>query len=214
LQYPFFLPVPHPSLVRLFLRLIPLVLLTSAWAPSVDAQSVVPPGDRPPPNERRVHWNIAAGSALEVAIAGDRDGERGALVAPAVDVRLASWFEYVIEGHVSRYFAPTGGTVAGVVPIGWRLHGRGQTQPYVSMGAGIVWADFTDLRGIERRRNYLTQVGAGVRRVTAGGAAVSVEARLFHLSNLSSAPPNLGIEVFTVLVAYRPGAGLNRAARR
>jgi hypothetical protein len=188
------------------IRIALLLLLVACSAPPAVAQTVLPPGDLRQPDERRLVWGIAAGPALEVATAGDREGERGVLVAPSVGIRVASWFEYVVEGHLARYVSPVGGTIAGVVPIGWRIHGRGRTQPYLSMGAGLVWTDYTDLRGLDRRRNFLTQVGAGVRRVTPGGAAVSVEARLFHLSNLSSAPPNLGIEVFTVLVGYRPGA--------
>jgi hypothetical protein len=136
---------------------------------------------------------------------GEREGERGFLVVPSVGVRVGSWFEWVIEGHAARYVTPVGGTIAGVAPLGWRIHGRGPTEPYVSMGAGVVWTDYTELRGLDRRRNYLTQIGAGVRRITGNGSAVSVEARLFHLSNLSSAPPNLGLEGVTVLVGYRPG---------
>lgn len=194
--------VSHSTLVPRVLRIGLLALLTLAcWTRPVAAQGE--PGDLRQPDDLRVHWAVAFGPALEVATAGDREGERGVLLAPSVGVRLASWFEYVVEAHASRYFTPTGGTVAGVVPVGWRIHGGGRTQPYVSMGAGIVWADFTNLRGIDRRRNYITQIGAGVRRMRADGSALFVEARLFHLSNLSSAPPNLGMEVFTVLVGYR-----------
>jgi hypothetical protein len=183
-----------------------MMLTLCWWAPPVAAQGVLPPGDVRAPEERRVYWGIAAGPVLEVATPGEREQERGVLAAPFVGVRVASWFEYVVEAHVARYVSPVGGTIAGVAPLGWRIHGRGRTQPFVSMGAGMVWSDYSGLRGLDRRRNYLTQVGAGVRRVTAGGAAVSVEARLFHLSNLSSAPPNLGMEGVTLLVGYRPGA--------
>jgi hypothetical protein len=195
----------HSTLVPSLLRLSLLTLLSlSWWASSLAAQSVLPPGDVRLPEERRVHWGLAAGPVLEVATPGEREQERGVLIAPFVGVRVASWFEYVVEGHVARYVSPVGGTIAGVVPLGWRIHGRGRTQPYVSMGAGMVWTDYTDLRGLDQRRNYLTQLGGGVRRVTSRGAAVSVEARLFHLSNLSSAPPNLGMEGITLLVGYRP----------
>jgi hypothetical protein len=182
------------------------LVMLACWAPLAAAQTVLPPGDVRLPDERRVHWGIAAGPVIEVATPGERAQERGILAAPFVGVRVASWFEYVAEGHAARYVGPVGGTIAGVVPLGWRIHGRGRTQPFVSMGAGMVWTSYADLRGLDRRRNYLTQVGAGVRHVTARGAAVSVEARLFHLSNLSSAPPNLGMEGVTFLVGYRPGA--------
>jgi hypothetical protein len=70
----------------------------------------------------------------------------------SVEMRLTSWFDYVVEGHAAGYLAPVTGMMAGVVPV---------------------------------------------------GSALSVEARLFHLSNMSSAPPNLGLEAVTVLVGYR-----------
>jgi hypothetical protein len=159
-----------------------------------------------PPTEplpRRLRIAVAAGPALEVATAGERASQRGVLVVPSLSIAVTSWFEYVIEGHVAGYFTPEAGYVAGVVPVGLRVHTRGRTQGHVALGAGVAWTDLTDLRGIERPRNYLTQIGGGARRVRADGSSVSVEARLLHLSNLGAAPPNLGIEVFTVLVGYR-----------
>ncbi|MBA3885151.1 MAG: acyloxyacyl hydrolase [Acidobacteria bacterium] len=149
-----------------------------------------------------------------MATPGERQGERGLLGAPSISLRVTPWFEYVVEGHVARYVRPVSGNMAGVVPLGWRIHARGRSQPYLSMGAGLVWTDFTGLRGIDQQRNYLTQIGAGVRRLRTDGSVVSVEARFFHLSNLSSAPPNLGMEVFAVLVGYRPAAHDRRDSRR
>lgn len=155
------------------------------------------------PDRRRIRAEIAGGPAVEVATPGDRPGERGLLGVPSISVWATPWLEYVVEGHAARYLTPDGGTVAGVVPFGWRIHGRGSTQPYVSLGAGIVWAGFTRLRGIDRRKNYLTHIGGGVRRARADGSSIFVEARLSHFSNLGSAPPNLGIEVVAVMVGYR-----------
>jgi hypothetical protein len=158
----------HSTLALRLLRTSLLTLLSlSWWASPAAAQGVLPPGGLQSQHDRRVHWGIAAGPALEVATAGDREAERGVVAAPFVGVRVASWFEYVVEAHAARYVSPVGGTIAGVVPLGWRIHGRGRTQPYISMGAGIVWTNYTDLRGLDRRRNYLTQVGGGIRRVTA-----------------------------------------------
>jgi hypothetical protein len=152
---------------------------------------------------RRIRWAFAGGPALEVATPGERQREGGVLAVPSLAIGVASWFELVIEGHAAGYVTPVGGHMVGVVPIGWRLHAPGRIQPYVSGGAGLTWTNLTGLTGLERRRNYLTQIGGGVRHTRANGSAVSVEARLFHLSNLSSAPPNLGMEVFAVLVGYR-----------
>jgi hypothetical protein len=150
----------------------------------------------------RVRWDIAAGPAIEVSTPARRERERGIAVVPSVGLRVTSWFEYVIEGHAARYVSPVGGTIAGLVPIGWRIHTGGRTQPFVSMGAGLTWTDFARLYGLDRRMNYLTQIGGGVRHVTGGGSVISVETRFFHLSNLSSAPPNLGMEGVLVLVGY------------
>jgi hypothetical protein len=151
----------------------------------------------------RLRWEIAGGPALEVATPGERERQRGVLAVPSFSVALASWFEIVVEGHAARYVAPVPGHVLGVVPIGWRIHAPGRTQPYLSAGAGLVWTNLTELTGVERRRNFLTQIGVGLRHVRPSGSALSVEARFFHLSNLGAVRPNLGIEVFAVLVGYR-----------
>jgi hypothetical protein len=150
-----------------------------------------------------MHWSLAAGPVVEVATPGERAREYGLLVAPAVDVRITPWFAYVAEGQLSTYLSPQTGVVAGVIPIGLRLHGSGRTQPFLSAGAGVSWTSFTDLRGLDRRLNYLTQIGAGVRRLQPDSSALSVELRFNHLSNWSSAPPNLGMENIAVLVGYR-----------
>lgn len=155
----------------------------------------------PPP--ARVGLEVAAGPAFEVATAGDRESQRGVLAVPAVGIRVASWFEYTFEGHLSRHVTPVSGNVFGIVPLGFRLHTNARTQFHVSAGAGLAWTDLSGLHGVEQRRNFITQVGAGITRAGARGSGVSLEARLFHLSNLHAAPPNLGMEGFTLLVGYR-----------
>ena len=140
---------------------------------------------------------------FEVATAGNRESQRGLLAVPAIGVRVASWFEYTIEGHLSRHVTPVSGSVYGVVPVGFKVRVGPRRLLHLSAGAGVVWTDLAGLRGVEQRRNYITQVGAGITKPGARGSALSLEARLFHLSNLHAAPPNLGMEVFTVLVGYR-----------
>ena len=178
------------------------LLLTPA---SVLAQSPALATPYPPTDARphRVSVDVAGGPAFEVATAGDRTSQRGLLVVPAMSIRVTSWFEYLVEGHVAGYVTPERGYVAGVVPVALRVHSRGRTQAFASIGAGLAWTNLTGLRGIERPRNYLTQAGGGVRHMRPDGSALSLEARLLHLSNLGAAPPNLGIEVFTVLIGYR-----------
>jgi hypothetical protein len=170
-------------------------LVGAQGAPSQRAAGFEPVG--------RLGLELAGGPALEVATAGDRESQRGIVFVPSLGIRVTSWFDYAIEGHLARHLTPLTGNVLGVVPVGLRLHTPGRTQVHVSAGAGVAWSDLAGLRGVEQRRNYLTHIGAGLARVAANGSGVTVEARLLHLSNLSSAPPNLGMEVFAVLVGYR-----------
>lgn len=189
-----------------FLRALALLMLWSCTgADTVCAQTWPAAGlvASESTGSRHLRWEIAGGAALEVATPGERDRQRGVLAVPSLSVGVASWFEIVLEGHAARYVAPLGGHVLGVAPIGWRIHAPGRTQPYLSAGAGLVWTNLTELTGVERRRNFLTQIGAGLRHVRPNGSAMSVEARFFHLSNLGAVRPNLGIEVFAVLVGYR-----------
>ena len=153
----------------------------------------------------RLGFEVAAGPAFEVATAGERASQRAVLAVPALTIRVFSWFDYAVEGHISGHLTPVAGNVLGIVPIGFRVHTTGQTQVHLSAGAGIVWTDLADVHGLDQRQNYITQVGVGVARVRPNGSGVSVEARFFHLSNLNGAPPNLGMEVFSVLVGYRLG---------
>lgn len=180
-----------------------LLCLAGHARPAAGDPQPEPPASSDPRVDGRMHRSLAAGPVVEVATPGDRAREYGLLVAPAIDVRITPWFAYVVEGQLSTYMSPETGVVAGVIPIGLRLHGRGRTHPFLSAGAGVSWTSFTDLRGLDRRLNYLTQIGVGVRRLQPDSSALSVELRFNHLSNWSSAPPNLGMENIAVLVGYR-----------
>ena len=175
------------------------MLLVLLWS-MLDAGGTLRAQTVPP---RRAGIEVAAGPIFEVATAGDRASQRGVLVVPTLGVRVSSWFEYTLEGHLSRHVTPVSGNVFGIVPIGFRLRTGTRTQVHLSAGAGIVWSDLAGLHGVEQRRNFITQIGAGIARVGAKGSGLSLEARLFHLSNLHAAPPNLGMEAVAVLVGYR-----------
>ena len=187
---------------------LPLTLLVvlSVLIPrsTLHAQSVPPgsPAERAPFSSR-VRFEIAAGPALEVAAAGERPSQRAALAVPTLAIQVASWFEYTAEGHLSRHVSPVSGHVFGIVPIGFRIHHGARTQLHLAAGAGLAWTDLSGLHGVEQRQNFLTQIGIGITRVGANGEGVSLEARFFHLSNLHAAPPNLGMEMFALLVGYR-----------
>jgi hypothetical protein len=159
------------------------------------AESAAPAG--------RVGFEVAAGPMFEVATAGDRESERGLLAVPGFSVRVASWFEYTLEGHLSRHVTPVSGNVFGIVPVGFKVRIGPRKLLHLSTGAGVVWTDLAGLHGVEQRRNYITQIGVGITKTGTRGSGLSLEARLFHLSNLHAAPPNLGMEAFAMLVGYR-----------
>ena len=182
-------------MVRIATTLVLLVCSCFLSCVTLRAQTARPPG--------RVGVEVAAGPAFEVATAGDRASQRAVLGIPTLSIRVASWFEYTLEGHLSRHVTPVSGNVFGVVPLAFRVRTGTETQVYLSAGAGLVWTDLAGLHGVEQRRNFITQIGTGVAWVGANGSGVSVEARFFHLSNLHAAPPNLGMEMFAVLVGYR-----------
>lgn len=63
---------------------------------------------------------------------------------------------------------------------------------------------FSMARGVTSRRLPTPRgVGIIIARVRPDGSGVSVEARFSRLSNLHGAPPNPGVEVFSVLPGYK-----------
>jgi len=156
-----------------------------------------------PPSQSRVGFEVAAGPAFESSAAGDRTPQRAVLGVPTLTFRVASWFDYAVEGHFARHVTPVTANEFGIVPLAFRVHTGGRTQVHLSGGAGVVWSGLAGIHGLEQRQNYITQLGAGVARVRANGSAVSLETRFYHLSNDGAKPPNLGMEQISVLVGYR-----------
>ena len=183
-----------------------LALLLSAFFSCVtlNAQTLPPaPSAEPPPSPGRVGFEVAAGPAFESSAAGRRASQRAVLVVPTLTLRVASWFDYAVEGHFARHVTPVTANEFGIVPIAFRVHTGGRTQVHLAGGAGVVWSGLAGIHGLEQRQNYITQLGAGVARVRANGSAVSLETRFYHLSNDGAKPPNLGMEQISVLVGYR-----------
>ena len=140
---------------------------------TVDAQTVASGSAATPPGSPgRIGFEVAGGPGFEVATAGDRESQFAVLGVPAMTIRVISWFDYAVEGHLSGHVTPVSGSVLGIVPVGFRFHTRGRTQVHVAGGGGIVWTDLTDVRGLNQRRNYVTQLGAGIARVGADGSGV------------------------------------------
>jgi len=184
-----------------------LALLLSASFIScvtLSAQALPPsPSAEPPASPGLVGFEVAVGPAFETSVAGGRAPQRAVLGVPTLTLRVASWFDYAVEGHFARHVAPVTANEFGIVPIAFRVHTGGRTQVHLSGGAGVVWSGLAGIHGLEQRQNYITQLGAGVARVRANGSAVSLETRFYHLSNDGAKPPNLGMEQISVLVGYR-----------
>ena len=165
--------------------------------PSLTAQSVPPvPAGRPP------EWGAAAGYGFSVYLNHGRSSEHVLLFEPSAGFRLSSRLEYIVEGHFAWYFTP-GGYMIGVMPVGGRLYlGHGRTLPYISIGGGLGWTDLT-VEEIDRRFNFLLQGSAGVRRALSGTDALTLEARLDHISNGGTKKPNLGLNCLVILAGWR-----------
>jgi lipid A 3-O-deacylase PagL len=166
-------------------------------APSLTAQSVPPiPARRPP------EWGAAAGYGFSVHLNYGRSSEHVLLFEPSAGFRISSHLEYIVEGHFAQYFTP-GGYMIGVMPVGGRLYlGHGRTLPYVSIGGGLGWTDLT-VEEIDRRFNFLLQASAGVRRTLSETDALTLEARLAHISNGGTKKPNLGLNCLVILAGWR-----------
>jgi hypothetical protein len=172
-----------------------VTLSAQALPPAPSAEAPLSPG--------RIGFEAAVGPAFESSVAGGRAPQRAVLVVPALTLRVASWFDYAVEGHFARHVTPVTANEFGIVPIAFRVHTVGRTQVHLSGGAGVVWSGLAGIHGLEQRQNYITQLGAGVARVRANGSAISLETRFYHLSNVGAKPPNLGIEQISVLVGFR-----------
>jgi hypothetical protein len=182
------------------------LLLTASFISCVtlNAQTQPPaPAAETPPSPGRVGFEVAAGPAFETSVAGGRAPQRAVLGVPSLTFRVASWFDYAVEGHFARHVTPVTANEFGIVPIAFRLHTGGRTQVHLSGGGGVVWTGLAGIHGLEQRQNYITQLGAGVARVRANGSAISLGILFYHLSNDGAKPPNLGIEQISFLVGYR-----------
>src|SRR3954470_14673986 len=157
--------------------ILALLLSASFCCFTLNAQTL------PPPSPGRIGFEVAAGPAFETSVAGGREPQRAVLGVPSLTLRVASWFDYTLEGHFARHVTPVSANEFGIVPIAFRFHTSGRTQVHLLGGAGVVWSGLAGIHGLEQRQNYITQLGAGIARVLANGSAVSLETRFYHLSN-------------------------------
>ena len=199
-------PARHDDRMIVRISTLLALLLSASFISclTLNAQTPPPaPAAETPPSQGRVGFEVAAGPAFETSVAGGRAPQRAVLGVPSLTLRVASWFDYAVEGHFARHVTPVTANEFGIVPIAFRLHTGGRTQVHLLGGVGVVWTGLAGIHGLEQRQNYITQLGAGVARVRANGSAVSLETRFYHLSNDGAKPPNLGIEQISLLVGYR-----------
>jgi hypothetical protein len=181
--------------VRIYARLV-LVLAALLPAPRLIGQT------EPIPSGRSPQWGLAAGYGFTWHLNRGRSNEHVLLFVPAVGFRVSSRLEYILEAHLAQYFTPSG-TTFGVMPLGGRLFlGSGRMLPYVSIGGGFGWTNL-EIEEIDRRFNFLLQGSVGVRRALSEADALTLEARLSHISNGGTKSPNLGLNCLVVLAGWR-----------
>jgi hypothetical protein len=141
---------------------------------------------------------LLAGYGLSVHVNRGRTDEQLLVIEPQVGFRLGSHFDYVVEGHLARYFRPDG-FAAGLVPLSARyVFKRSDVTPYFGLGLGFCWTDL-QVEEINRRFNFIIEGGPGVRRTVFRDHAWSIEARWLHYSNAGTVLPNLGLNSVVLL---------------
>jgi lipid A 3-O-deacylase PagL len=155
------------------------------------------------PRTRSGEWFLVGGYGATVEIGPTRTAASLALLAPQWSLPLTRRVEYVVEGSLNRYFAPSG-YFGGLVPFGARISaGSERLRYHFSAGAGLGWTDLTELPEIDRRFNFLLQGGLGVRWNAAERGDRFVELRLVHLSNGGTAGRNLGLNSLALVGGWR-----------
>lgn len=154
------------------------------------------------PERGKPELSLFAGFGASVRLNRGRTEERLLMAQPQAGFRLGPRLEYLIEGHLAKYFRPDG-FAAGLAPLGARyFFGSGNVAPYFGLGAGFGWTDLK-VEEIDRRFNFMLQAGLGVRGTPRPGRAWMVEARWLHYSNAGTVLPNLGLNAVVLLGGWR-----------
>ncbi len=154
------------------------------------------------PERGKPELSLLAGYGYEVHLNRGHTEVQLLMLQPQAAFRLGSRLEWVVEGHLAKYFRPDG-FAAGLVPVGVRyfLEG-GRLAPYAGMGAGFGWSDLK-VEEIDRRFNFILHAGIGVRGTLRADRAWMIEARLLHYSNAGTVQPNLGLNSVVILGGWR-----------
>jgi hypothetical protein len=154
------------------------------------------------PEEGKPELALLAGFGYSVKINRGTTEEQVLVLEPQAGFRLGPRFEYLIEGHLARYFRPDA-FAAGLVPVGARyFFGTGKVAPYLELGAGFCWTNL-DVEEINRRFNFILQGGLGVVGSPERDQSWTLEARWLHCSNAGTVLPNLGLNTVVLLIGWR-----------
>jgi len=148
-------------------------------------------------------WILKGGLGLSYHLHERNSDERIVLFAPEVAKPLSRHWEYLLEGHLSRFTSPPG-YFAGISPVGVRYFPLdARVRPFVSVDLGLGWTDLTNIPEISRRFNFFTEGDLGVRWKTRGDQSWQIAGRFLHISNAGTARPNLGLNMLVLLVGWR-----------
>jgi hypothetical protein len=151
---------------------------------------------------RGLRWSVAAGYGFSVKLSRGRAEEHSLLVTPAAAYSLSRRFELVAEAHLQGFFTPDA-YMLGLVPIGARyFFADTPTRAYAALGAGFGWTNLEELDELDRRFNYILQIGVGMLGQRRDGAWTA-EVRLSHISNAGTVLPNLGLNSVVFLGGWR-----------
>jgi lipid A 3-O-deacylase PagL len=143
-------------------------------------------------------WSLMAGYGVSVHVTRGRTDEQLLAVLPQYSIRLGEHFDYLVEGHLAKYFSPNG-YAAGLVPLSARyVFSRSNAAVYLGLGAGFCWTDLK-VEEINRRFNFILEGGPGIRWNVSGGRAWTIDLRWLHYSNAGTVLPNLGLNSVVAL---------------
>ncbi|HTO89187.1 MAG TPA: acyloxyacyl hydrolase [Thermoanaerobaculia bacterium] len=154
------------------------------------------------PERGKPELALLAGFGYSVKINRGSTEEQALVLEPQAGFRLGPRFEYLMEGHLARYFRPDG-FAAGLVPVDARyFFGTGKVAPYLELGVGFCWTNL-DVEEINRRFNFILQGGLGVVGSPERDHTWTLEARWLHYSNAGTVLPNLGLNTIVLLLGWR-----------
>jgi len=165
----------------------------------------------------RWNYGIHLGFGFGIPLGPGQDTEiedvRLLKIAPVMGVQLTSpigdperWyhgnFELFAEGAFIKNFAEPYGYYAGVdVLLRYHFLDHGRWVPFIEGGVGYGYLDM-DLHRQTDRMNFSPQIGGGFHRFFTRSSALTVSARLHHISNSNLGGDNRGINNLLIVAGW------------